>query len=126
MNINLFFHLATIAILIGSLWMLYKYREANRWRPINEAPNDKTLLLLRVEYHQGIQNPLFMAVDEVRDRLYYGDIFVTVGYRAPDRDGQTYYAVGLYENRNGAFFIDAEVRPVEFKPLPKPISTSSH
>jgi hypothetical protein len=125
MYINLFLHLITLAVLIGVLWALYEFKKANRWRPIDEAPDDKTLLLLRVEYDQGVQNPLFMVVDEKHDRLYNGDIFVTIGYRKPNSDGRTYYAVCLGE-RGREFFADTEVCPIEFRLLPKPISHSSH
>ena len=125
MYISLFLHAITIAVLIGVLRTLYKVKKANRWRPIGEAPDDKTLLLLRVECYQGIQSPLFMVVDEVHDRLYNGDIYVTIGYRKPNGDGRTYYAVGLGE-RDGEFFVDTEVQPTEFQLLPKPISHSSH
>lgn len=125
MYISLFLHVITIAVLIGALRVLYKVKKANRWRPIDEAPNDKTLLLLRVECHQGAQSPLFMVVDEVHDRLYNGDIYVTIGYRDPRGDGRTYIAVGL-EGNYGACFVDVKVQPTEFKLLPKPISFSSH
>lgn len=117
--------IVVLAFLFLGIVTFVKWKQRERWRPIDEAPTDKTLVLLKVVYHSSHPTPLFSEVDERRDRLYYGDTYVTIGYKKQDSDHRTWCAVGLSQDK-ATRFVHHDVLPTHFKPYPKPHSTSSH
>lgn len=129
------FHIAegfliTVATVVFAFLFLgvatfFKWKKRNRWRPIREAPEDRTLVELKVEVYQEQSNQLFMVVDEKRDRLYNGDVYITIGYRKQNSFTPVWCAVGLTQDAE-ARFVHEEVYPTHFRLLAKPISYSSH
>lgn len=114
-----------IAFLFLGIEAYFQRKKRDRWRPIREAPEDMTLVELKVDYCQQQNNPLFMVVDEKRDRLYNGDVYITIGYRKQNCFTPVWCAVGLTQDAE-ARFVHEEVCPTHFRLLAKPTSYSSH